>query len=321
MARGRLQVHGQGRGGAPQGRRTDAQCVHLRQQFFFEGRRLGACGGASHLAQKGVLGEPRHLVEGGAHAQPDDERRAGVGRLLAHTVEYHASHAGGARAGGQHDHAGGVVGASALQQYVQDGAGTGHEFQLAEGGRVVASVGAVEQGVAHERHAQTAVRVSPGHRVVHAAEDVAGHRERLPDFQTHPHAAGVLADRYVVGHADAGVLQDAVEHAGLPALRRRFIACRFHGLSEIGPQRHGALANGVVNRLAYRLGVKAFGSQWLSGAPFVGHVFASRHFASGHRFGGLFVHGRLHPIVGPVWSKNFELLESPWEIFSDFPGN
>ena len=204
---------------------------------------------------------------------------------------------------------------------MQGGAVAGHELQLAEGGRVVAGVGAVEQGVAHERHAQAAVRVGPGHRVVHAAEDVAGHCERLADFQTHPHAAGVLADGHAVGRADAGVFQDAVEHAGLPALGCCLLARRFHGLPKIGSQRHGALANGVVNRLAYRLGVKAFGSQWLSGAPFVGHVFASRHFASGHRFGGLFVHGRLHPIVGPVWSKNFELLESPWEIFSDFPGN
>ena len=279
---------------------ADAERVHLRQQLFFKGRRLGACGRAAHLAQKGVLGESRHLVEGGAHPQPDDERRAGVGRLLAHAIEDHPAHAVSAGARGQHDHAGGVVGAAALQQHVQGGAGAGHEFQLAEGGRVVAGVGAVEQGVAHKGHAQVAVGVGAGHRVVHAAEDVAGHAELFADFQTHPHAAGVLADGHAVGHADAGVFQDAVEHARFPALRHRLLARRFHGSLEVGPQRDGALANGVVNRLAHRLGVKAFGNQWLSGAPFVGHVFASRHFAYGHRFGGLFVHGRLHPIVGPV---------------------
>ncbi len=62
---------------------------------------------------------------------------------------------------GAGDHAGGVASEPPFPSAARAALSPGTEPSR-EGGRVVAGVGAVEQGVAHERHAQAAVRVGSG---------------------------------------------------------------------------------------------------------------------------------------------------------------
>ena len=86
-------VHGERRRLPAEGRRSDARRVHFLEERLLERACLGCFRGASDLAQKRVLGKARHLVECGADAHADDERRAGVRGLFAHAVQHDLAHA------------------------------------------------------------------------------------------------------------------------------------------------------------------------------------------------------------------------------------
>ena len=159
-----------------------------------------------------MLGKPRHLVEGRAHAHAHDKRRAGVCGLLAHAVEHDLPHALDSRAGCEHDYARGVVRSAALQKDVQCRTVSRFRRYLCEGGRVVARVRAVEKRVAHHAHAQTPVGVGARDRVVDLGEDVAGDGKLLADLEPHPAGSRVLAQGHAVLARDLRVLQQAVEH-------------------------------------------------------------------------------------------------------------
>ena len=91
-----------------------------------------------------------------------------------------------------------------------------HRVDVAERGRVVAGVRAVEHSVAHHRLAQARLVVGAGHRVVHVGEHVAAHEHVGAYLEARPHRAGVLADGHAVLARDARVLRQLVEH-GAPA--------------------------------------------------------------------------------------------------------
>ena len=199
-----------------------------------------------------MLGEPRYLVEGGAHAHAHDKRRAGVGCLLAHAVEHDLPHALDSCAGGEHDYAGGVVRPAALQKNVQRRAVPRLGRDLGESGRVVACVRAVEKRVVHDAHAQTPVGVGPRDRVVDLREDIAGDGKLLADFEPHPAGSRVLAQGHAVLARDLRILQQAVEHR----LRARLLldlACGSQAAEHVFSQTDRSGANRVVGRVRHAL--------------------------------------------------------------------
>ena len=136
---------------------------------------------------------------------------------------------------------------------MQGGSAAGAQGDFCEGRRVVAGVGAVEQRVGHDAHAQAAVGVGACHGFVDAREDVAGDEQLLADLQAHPAGAGVLADGHAVLLPDAGVFQQAVQHGLRTRLRLVFAGC-LHGGKHVGAQVRGAAAHGAVHGVGHGVG-------------------------------------------------------------------
>ena len=121
-----------------------------------------------------------------------------------------------------------------------------HRVDVAERGRVVAGVRAVEDGVAHHRRAQARLAVGAGHRVVNVGEHVAAHSHVGADLEADPHGAGVLADGNAVVGRDAGVRQQLVEHGGAARVVLGRAGGGEAGL-DVGRQHAGELRDGRID--------------------------------------------------------------------------
>src|SRR5229473_4268103 len=166
----------------------------------------------AQLPEERLLAEPRGLLEGAAHTDPRDQRRAGVGARGADALDDPLLDAVHALGGSEHLVLRAVLAAAPLGHDLDPQLAARHHVQVDHRRGIVAGVHLVE-GRAHDGGAEVALLVALAHALVdRVVEAAAGDVHVLPQLEEADHEAGVLAVRDLLGPGQLRVLLQDLEH-------------------------------------------------------------------------------------------------------------
>src|SRR5262245_59804585 len=231
--------------------RADAQAVGALEQLLLQRVEEGVGVGRADLPQEGLLREEGGLLERPAHADPQDQRRAGVGARHLHALDDEVLHTLEAGRRRQHGVLRAVLTAPALGHDGELQIRAGRHLHVDHGRGVVAGVHAVEWRL-HHRRAQETLRVALAHalvdRVIEAAARDVHVLAQLDEADGH---ARVLAVGDALGPGDLRVLLQDLEDlaAGGRALGgERSVEGAQHLAAEVPVGLHAELLDRVGDR-------------------------------------------------------------------------
>src|SRR6267143_585294 len=228
--------------------RPDAKAVGAREQLLLQRVEGRIRVGRAELAKERLLGQDRRLLERTADADPEDERRTGVGAGRLHALDDEVLHPRQPRRRGEHRVLRAVLAAAALGHEHELEHRAGHDADVDDRRRRVAGVHAVE-GRAHDGGAQVAFLVALAHAPVDGVVQAAARDVYvLAQLDEADHHARVLAVRNLPRAGHLGVLLQNRQHllAGGRALgAERTVERAQHVRLEIPVRLHAELADGV----------------------------------------------------------------------------